>query len=280
MVENYSDLWEVFEEASSVTSLTSNFLSFALAVLMIVALWRIYEKAGEHGWAALIPFYKDYVLYKVSGKKNMFWAYLVCSVLAWIAGIAFFVIIIVLAFSAMTPYQNNLSDDEYAMYGLAILATLFVLLVCGIVVLVLRILQCVGLAKCFGMSGGYAVGLIFLPHIFYSIFAFSSKILYYGPNGSYMNNPYGAPNGYNPQYGQYYRNQQYYGQPNQPSTPPYYSQPNQPNYGNQQYYGQPNQPDYGNQQYYGQPDQQGMASPSYEPTDNGNGDYSAPRENE
>ncbi|MEZ4508200.1 MAG: DUF5684 domain-containing protein [Eubacteriales bacterium] len=41
-------------------------LGIALGVLAIVALWKIFEKAGEPGWAAIIPFYNAYVLFKIT----------------------------------------------------------------------------------------------------------------------------------------------------------------------------------------------------------------------
>lgn len=40
-------------------------LSLALMILLIVAKWKIYEKAGEEGWKSIIPFYNDYILYKI-----------------------------------------------------------------------------------------------------------------------------------------------------------------------------------------------------------------------
>lgn len=43
------------------------FMSFAWMVLLIVALWRVYAKAGENGWAAIVPFYSQYVLFRVAG---------------------------------------------------------------------------------------------------------------------------------------------------------------------------------------------------------------------
>ena len=42
------------------------FLSLAIAVLGIIAMWKIFEKAGEPGWAAIIPFYNLYVLFKIT----------------------------------------------------------------------------------------------------------------------------------------------------------------------------------------------------------------------
>ena len=40
----------------------------AFAVVMIAAMWRIFEKAGEPGWACIIPIYSTIVLLKIVGK--------------------------------------------------------------------------------------------------------------------------------------------------------------------------------------------------------------------
>jgi len=40
----------------------------AISVILIVALWRIYEKAHQPGWASLIPFYNFIVLLRIVGK--------------------------------------------------------------------------------------------------------------------------------------------------------------------------------------------------------------------
>lgn len=41
--------------------------SLAIAILTIVALWKIFTKAGEPGWAAIVPFYNAYVEFKIAG---------------------------------------------------------------------------------------------------------------------------------------------------------------------------------------------------------------------
>ena len=298
---DYYDYGDVYQEVFGGSSVTSNLISFALFVLMIVALWRIFDKAGEHGWASLIPFYKDYVLYKVSGKKNLFWGFLICSILNIGAVAAFVVLFFVIAFGVLNTVNYNPSDDVLMTYGFVIIIAGLVLVVCGILCIVFRAMQCAGLAKSFGVSGGFAVGLFFLPHIFYSILAFGRNYMYYGPNGMNTNNPYGNPYGYNQQYGQNYygqqqgMNQQYYGQ--QQYNPNY----GQPQYGQPQYdpnYGQPQQatpqydPNYGQPQQaapqydpnYGQPQQsapqygQDYSQPEYPHSDNNGGDYSAPED--
>ncbi|MGH3734270.1 MAG: DUF5684 domain-containing protein [Micromonosporaceae bacterium] len=40
----------------------------ALIVLMIAGLWKIFSKAGEPGWAAIIPIYNLVVLLKIVGR--------------------------------------------------------------------------------------------------------------------------------------------------------------------------------------------------------------------
>lgn len=41
-------------------------ICIALCVLMLVAYWKLFQKAGEPGWACLVPFYSNYVLFKIA----------------------------------------------------------------------------------------------------------------------------------------------------------------------------------------------------------------------
>ncbi|WP_410599547.1 DUF5684 domain-containing protein [Amycolatopsis sp. lyj-90] len=59
------------------TSVTTPDLGFGwgasgliFAVLMIIALWKVFTKAGRPGWAAIIPFYNAYTLLKVAGRSG------------------------------------------------------------------------------------------------------------------------------------------------------------------------------------------------------------------
>lgn len=57
------------DEAGSVfAGLFSVVISLAIAVVMIAAMWRLYTKAGEPGWAAIIPIYNIIVLLKIVGR--------------------------------------------------------------------------------------------------------------------------------------------------------------------------------------------------------------------
>lgn len=44
----------------------------AVTVLLIVAMWKIFTKAGKPGWAAIVPIYNLVVLIQVAGKPLWF----------------------------------------------------------------------------------------------------------------------------------------------------------------------------------------------------------------
>lgn len=114
---------------------------------IVVCHWRIYEKAGRKGWAAVVPYYDGYTMYDI----------------AWGEGWYFPL--------EMVPYANY----------------------------VFMIIKLVKLAKAFGRSGGFAVGLVFLYPVFIGILAFGDN-RYIGPNGIPANGyPYGTYYGYNSQ---------------------------------------------------------------------------------
>ncbi len=45
-------------------------ICLGIAVLYLGAFWQVFTKAGEPGWAILVPFYNIYVLLKISGKPG------------------------------------------------------------------------------------------------------------------------------------------------------------------------------------------------------------------
>ena len=66
----------------------------AFAVLTIVGLWKTLSKAGLPGWAAIIPFYNEYNVVKMSNRPlYFFWIILACSLFAWIPLLGFVLII-------------------------------------------------------------------------------------------------------------------------------------------------------------------------------------------
>ena len=45
-------------------------IQLAILVVMIVAGWKVFTKAGQPGWASIIPFYNVYVMLTIVGKPG------------------------------------------------------------------------------------------------------------------------------------------------------------------------------------------------------------------
>ena len=45
-------------------------ISLAFAALMIVSMWKVFTKAGQPGWACIIPFYNVFIMLKIAGKPG------------------------------------------------------------------------------------------------------------------------------------------------------------------------------------------------------------------
>ena len=110
----------------------------AFYVLLIIAEWKIFTKAGEKGWKSLIPFYSTYILFKIS-KLNAGWfiGFLVASILTCIQ-------------------------------------VQWVMLIGAIAMIVIGIYSTIKLADAFGKGTGFKIGLILLPSIFTLILGFGS----------------------------------------------------------------------------------------------------------
>lgn len=187
------------------------FINLAVMVLTIIASWIMYAKAGEPGWAAIVPFYSSYVRFKIAGKKKLFWGYLVATIGIIVGCIILMYEIIASGLSVMTSdYMGSYYDSTYG-YGVSsignhmgmLIFAVILIIAAMIVALVMSILCCVGLSHAFGKGAGFACGLIFLNVIFVCIIAFNKNIVYVGNGYSNNNyyNPYGS-NGYGQQYGQ------------------------------------------------------------------------------
>ena len=213
LLDNTEELIRSYQSMSAF----SNFLRLAILVLTAIGLWNMYIKAGEPGWAALIPFYRTYVLYKISDMKKLFWLNLGCIV-------ASLVVLVITLVSFWTMFINSLagaySNNYDALMGMlgGLMVAWLILFICGIISLVLRVINVIKLAGVFNLNGGYAVGLFFLPAIFYMILGLSKNIYYKnrrpGMNGfngqsGYAGDPYANNYAQNPYQQNYYQQNNY-----------------------------------------------------------------------
>lgn len=134
----------------------------AVVVLRIIARWRIFEKAGEKGWKALIPFYSDYIFYKIVDMTPFFWALLASSVVLGV--------ISTIAGATTTAVTNNYGFSFSYTSANPVVTMLSGLI--GIFGIVVNIFVAIRLAKVFKKGGGYIAGLILVPDIFLMILGF------------------------------------------------------------------------------------------------------------
>jgi hypothetical protein len=69
-------------------------LLIVFLVIAIVGLYRIFEKADEPGWAAIIPIYNYYVILKITGRP---WWWLILLLIPIVGTITWFVMLYNLA---------------------------------------------------------------------------------------------------------------------------------------------------------------------------------------
>lgn len=64
--------------AYMVFMLIISLISIAVAVVEIIAMWKVFKKAGRHGWEAIIPFYNMWTLFEISGYNgaNIFFGFI------------------------------------------------------------------------------------------------------------------------------------------------------------------------------------------------------------
>jgi hypothetical protein len=51
-------------------SLIGGLVGLVIAVLMVVAMWRVFAKAGRPGWASLIPIYNTITMLRITGRSG------------------------------------------------------------------------------------------------------------------------------------------------------------------------------------------------------------------
>ncbi len=57
------------------------------AVVTVIAMWKVFQKAGEEGWAAIVPYYNLYVLYKITWGNGWFFLLLLIPFANFVIGI-------------------------------------------------------------------------------------------------------------------------------------------------------------------------------------------------
>ena len=151
---SYADM-ATFASVATLASLISTYSLIILAfyVLIIVAQWKIFTKAGQEGWKALIPIY---------------------NVAPYVERCLYSALVVLYKIIGLSPW-------------LLLLYLLSVVPVVGwIISIALSIVSTVKLAKAFNQSTAFIFGLLFLSPIFQMILGFG-KAEYVGPENNTTN---------------------------------------------------------------------------------------------
>ena len=95
-------------------------VQIALIVVFLIAYWKIFEKAGKPGWAALIPFYNVYLMCDIVWPNKAFVPFLLLSFVP-IANVIYAIIFI---FRLAKAFGKDMAFG----FGLLLLAPIFILI--------------------------------------------------------------------------------------------------------------------------------------------------------
>lgn len=130
-------------------------------VLILVARWKVFDKAGIAGWKSLIPIYSDFCTYKIAWKASYFWIVLVGGVVSGY-----------ISNQISTITENG---DTVPMY-LSLLST-----VIGLAIAVINLLMNMKLSEKFGHGILFGLGLTFLTPIFTMILGLGASEYFGNP---------------------------------------------------------------------------------------------------
>lgn len=160
-------------EAASLVGIVLAFLGvfillvIAFYVLVVIAYWKMFTKAGEKGWKAIIPIYNVYVAFRIAwNDKSAFWIFLLSYV------------VFAIAQGTMTTTINGVtttaSFTDNPIAGI-------ISLIAGIVALVWTIRFYIKQAHAYSKGTGCGVLTLFFPNIMTLFYGFASSAVYKGP---------------------------------------------------------------------------------------------------
>ena len=70
------------------------FVIIAVAIVTVVGMWKAFEKAGQPGWAAIIPIYNLVVMFRLGGQSGWFALAILLNLIPFIGGLAWLGIVV------------------------------------------------------------------------------------------------------------------------------------------------------------------------------------------
>jgi len=92
----------------------STIIALLIALLLIVAMWKVFTKAGQPGWASIIPIYNLYIWCKIVGRP---WWWIILMLIPFVN----FIICIILCIDLAKSFGKGVGFG----LGLALLGIIF-----------------------------------------------------------------------------------------------------------------------------------------------------------
>ena len=102
------------QQLSSGTASIIGIIYLAFIILMIVSMWKIFTKAGEPGWAAIVPIYNAIVFLKIAGKPGWWFILLLIPIVG-----------LVVAILSLVSFAERFGKGAGYVIGLLILPFIF-----------------------------------------------------------------------------------------------------------------------------------------------------------
>lgn len=151
-------------------------VSLAMAVVQIIATWKLYEKAGEPGWTSIVPVYYYMQQIKMAtGSFKLAWIYLGLTA----------VYVIGCCGISVAEFVGN--PDTAGIIGIAsmVICLITIIPICVIAGYIYYMFP-----KSYGKSQLFCILSIFFPQIMVIIMGFDKSTQYVGPKGVPMYNNY------------------------------------------------------------------------------------------
>ncbi|MBQ3139674.1 MAG: hypothetical protein IJB68_09235 [Ruminococcus sp.] len=150
--------------------------SLAMAVVQIIATWKLYEKAGEPGWTSIVPVYYYMQQIKIAtGSFKLAWIYLGLTAV-YIVGC------LVMSFA---EFIENSDMADIILIVSVIICFITIIPICVIAGYIYYMFP-----KSYGKSQLFCILSIFFPQIMVIIMGFDKSTQYVGPKGVPMYNNY------------------------------------------------------------------------------------------
>lgn len=159
----------------------STIVSFFMTIYPVVMTGFLFEKCGERGWKAIVPFYSTYTRFKLAKAKGLGIVMMFLMAAGIIAAIAmvweYYDFMSTLIEAENTGRNITSSVDAYMSSAIIEIFALFPI---SMAASIIGLIGSYKLGKQFDQEGGFLIGMMFLPVIFESILAFSSSYRYEG----------------------------------------------------------------------------------------------------